>query len=128
MTPRGSFHGSKREIWAINGRRRSMPYCMQMSWTVTCPRGEFFGDIGSIEGGETTIRSLDTSGWANSFIVKTTASYGSRYGRRKFQISGCGWAQSMWQRQIQCFATSPRRSPSRVGIARGWGSWTTATS
>jgi hypothetical protein len=99
-----------------------------MSATVTCSRWEFFGDVGSIEGAETTTRSPGTSGCTNSFIVKTIASYGSRKRRTKPQISGCGSAQSMWQRHIQCFAMSNRLSPRSMGMAIGCGSCTTATS
>src|SRR3954447_16839059 len=52
ITPSGSFQGSKRDTWQISGRSTSMP---NWSHTNDASSGEsamFFGDSGSIAGGQ----------------------------------------------------------------------------
>jgi hypothetical protein len=54
ITPIGSFQGSKRDTWHISGRSTSMP---NWSHTNAASSGEsamFFGDSGSIAGGQIT--------------------------------------------------------------------------
>ena len=86
----------------------------------------FFGDSGSIAGGQITTPLDAPSSAAGTYCwrCQTDASYSRTYGTRWSMASGFGVERSMWQRQTHVFAfsgTCPR-------IAAGWGSWTMITS
>src|SRR6516165_7585033 len=101
MTPRGSFHGSKREIWEMSGRSGSTPNRWTVSRTTDGSIGAFFKLNGSIAGAINAISGMGMSGLTYSCIVKIAASYRARYGLRNSQISQFACVRSMWHRQIQ---------------------------
>ena len=57
ITPIGSFQGSKRDTWHISGRSTSIPNWSQTKAASSGESAMFFGDSGSIAGGQITIPS-----------------------------------------------------------------------
>src|SRR5688572_9848309 len=57
ITPIGSFQGSKRETWHISGRSTSMPNWSQTKDASSGESAMFFGESGSMAGGQITTPS-----------------------------------------------------------------------
>src|SRR5256712_11658515 len=66
MTPRGSFHGSKRPTWVITGRSKSTSNRGKIVSNSSRYTWRFFGLVGSIAGGFTEIRGNRTVGGGGS--------------------------------------------------------------
>src|SRR4051812_30960600 len=77
MTPRGSFHGSKRDTWVISGRSTSMPNWSQTKAASSGESAMFFGDSGSIAGGQMCTPPTAPSSPAGTYCWRgqTDASY-----------------------------------------------------
>jgi hypothetical protein len=74
MTPKGSFHGSKRLTWVTSGFSTSTPIHLSKRLATRASSPKFFGLSGSMAGGMISMRSTGTSGGAKLPSVKTAAS------------------------------------------------------
>src|SRR3954467_12649988 len=79
ITPSGSFQGSKRDTWHMSGRSTSMPNWSHTKAASSGERAMFFGDSGSIAGGQMGIGWLFM--WAGTYwsTWNTDASYSRMY-------------------------------------------------
>ncbi len=108
ITPIGSFQGSKRDTWHSSGRSTSMP---NWSHTKAASSGEsamFFGDSGSIAGGQMCTPPPRRPGPPGTYCwrCQTDASYSRTSGTMWSIASGFGVERSMWQRHTHVFAFS----------------------
>ena len=103
-----------------------MPNWSQTNAASSGESAMFFGDSGSIAGGQmfTRRRRRPCPSGTYCWRWKTEASYSRTNGTRCSIASGLGVERSMWQRQIQVLAFSG----TCLRIAAGCGSWTMITS
>ena len=124
MTPKGSFHGSKRETWQIKGPRGSTPYLTIVAAAFSLDIGRFLGVNGSMAGGIMATGGSHGSGLTNSGMLNTAVSSPMSRGLNAFHDSASGADVSMWHRYTH--RASDALANSR--IAADWGSCRNTTS